>query len=142
MRDWMFYQIENALRARREELFKETIDFADLIKREALEEAESGDVTKLRELFPPEFRPFISPRPRKRGEKYRRRPNYSRVVLAKKLVPLIQEIWRKHYDGRWRRQHDDGPDAYEIAADYYGVDDDEAVRRKASGRRKKKGRAK
>jgi hypothetical protein len=47
MRDWVFYQIEEALRAQRKELLSATTSLRDHIEQEALEEAESGDVTKL-----------------------------------------------------------------------------------------------
>jgi len=144
MRDWVFYQIEEALRARRNELLSATTDLRDLIEQEALEEAESGDVTKLRRLAKPEWCPHINPRPLKRGEKYPRRPKYSssehydyssKMRMARLAVPLIREVWREHY-GKARRRPEDGFDAHEIAAAYFkvGITD---VTKKPSGRRKK-----
>jgi hypothetical protein len=64
----------------------------------------------------------------------------SRIRMAKLAVRIIQKIWRKHYDGKWQRRLGD-IDAYEIAALYFAFNGDineEDVRRKPSGRRKKK----
>jgi hypothetical protein len=62
------------------------------------------------------------------------------VVLARGLVPLIRQIWKKHY-GRWNRGPRVGNEAHEIAAYYLGVKPDE-VNKKPSGRHKKEFRAK
>ena len=59
----------------------------------------------------------------------------ARVQMAKLAVPIIQNIWREHYDGKWQRRSGD-IDAYEIAADYFFVDE-EAVRQPPSGPHKK-----
>jgi hypothetical protein len=56
--------------------------------------------------------------------------------MAKKAVPIIQKIWRKHYDGKWQRKSGD-IDAYEIAAAYFCVDVED-VKAKPSGRHKPK----
>jgi hypothetical protein len=63
--------------------------------------------------------------------------NYSsRVRMANLAVAIIHNFWRKSYDGKWKRRRGD-IDAYKIAADYFVVDEED-VRRKPSGRRKKK----
>ena len=148
MRDWMFYQLEEAYRAQRAELLSEyTVDPRE---QEALEDARSGDVTKLRRLAKPAWRPYINPPPLGRGEKYPRRSNYSsteyydysaKVPMAKLAVRLIREIWREHY-GKSRRRTEDGYDAYDIAAAYFGIEDVDAVAKKPSGKRTKKKRDK
>jgi hypothetical protein len=61
--------------------------------------------------------------------------SYSELVhMAKKAVPIIQDIWCKHYEGKWQRRRGD-IDAYKIAAEYHCVEE-EAVRAKPSGRHK------
>jgi hypothetical protein len=150
MRDWMFYQIEEAYREHRKKLLLEPTNLRVLIEDEAIAEAERGDLTKLRQLFHPKFHPFLQP-PRKRGRRpYSSRLNDSssedyderaRLPMAKKLVPLIREIWRKKY-GKSRRRHEYGYDAYEIAAAYFEIKDVESVAKKPSGKRKKEVRDK
>jgi hypothetical protein len=150
MRDWMFYQIEEAYREQREELLLERTNIWVLIEDEAIAEAERGDLTKLRQLFRPKFHPFLQP-PRRRGRRpYARRPNDSssewfdesaKLLMARKLVPLIRKIWQEHYR-RSRRRPEDGFAAYEIAAAYFDIEDVEAVEKKPSGKRKKKVRDK
>jgi hypothetical protein len=60
---------------------------------------------------------------------------YSRVRMAKLAVPRIQNFWREQYKGKWHRRRGDDNNAYKIAAAYFVVDE-EAVRRKPSGRHK------
>lgn len=142
----MFYQIEQAYREHREKLMSEPTNLRDLLADEAVAEAERGDLTKLLGLFHPKFHPFLQ-LPRKRGRRpYARRPNDSsseyydesaRVLMARKLVPLIRTIWREHYR-RSRRRPEDGYDAHDIAAAYFDIKDLEAVAKKPSGKRKKK----
>jgi hypothetical protein len=150
MRDWVFYQLENFYRAHRAELFSEYTDSATIMEQDALEDARSGDVTKLRRLAKPAWRPYINPPPLGRGEKYPRRPTYSstehyddsaKVRIAKLALPLIRKIWRKHY-GKSRRVYEDGYDAYDIAAAYFGIEDVNEVAKKAPGKRTKKKRDK
>jgi hypothetical protein len=59
---------------------------------------------------------------------------FAKVHMAKKAVPIIQNIWREHYEGKWQRSRGD-IDAYKIAAEYFCVGE-EAVRAKPSGRHK------
>jgi hypothetical protein len=146
MRDWMFYQLVNFYRAQPVELTSN----ADIMEYDALEDAKSGDVTKLRQLAKPAWRPYINPRPLKQGEKYPRRPTYSsteyydysdKVRMARLAVPIIRDIWREHY-GKARRVYEDGYGAYDIAAAYFGIEDVDAVAKKPSGKRTKKKRDK
>jgi hypothetical protein len=148
-RDWTFDRIEEAFRAGREAASLSELkatDFADLIEQDALADARRGDVTKLRQLAKPAWRPFINPQPLKRGEKYPRRlissSDYSDRVHTARLivVPLIREIWRTHYD-KSRRRPEDGYSADEIAAAFLNVKVED-VERKASGKRAKKSRDK
>jgi hypothetical protein len=139
MRDWMFYQIEECYREQQEKSLLEPLELRDLIEDEAIAEAERNDLTKLRQLFHPKFHPFLQA-PRKRGRRpYARRPNdssyESRLMMARKLVPLIRKIWQEHY-GPLRRRREDGFDAYDIAAAYLDIEDVEAVAQKPSGKRK------
>jgi hypothetical protein len=154
----VFYQLENFYRAHRDKLFLEDRHkpLLPLIKQEVLAKAKSGDVTKLREFVSwqlgPEFADFIQPKPQLNpghptsplydgsSDPKADYDNRSRVRMAKLAVPIIQKIWREHYDGKWTRRSGD-IDAYEIAAQYFAIKEDD-VRRKPSGRRKKKPRAK
>ena len=146
MRDWVFYQIEQAYRQHREKLMSEPTNLRGLLEDEAVAEAERGDLTKLHGLFHPKFHPFLQ-LPRKRGRRpYARRPNDSasedydesaKLLMARKLVPLIREIWREQY-GKSRRRYEDGYDADDIAAAYFEIKDVEAVAKPPSGKRKKK----
>jgi hypothetical protein len=139
MRDWTFYQLEQAYRAQRAELFSEYADNKTIMVEDAIEDARSGNVTKLRRLAKPTWRPFTNPPPLGRGEKYPRRPTYSsteyyddsaKLFMAKLAVRLIREIWREHY-GKVRRVHEDGYDAFDIAAAYFGIEDVDEVAKKA-----------
>jgi hypothetical protein len=144
LRDWMFYQIEETYRERREKLLSAPTNLRVLIEDQAIAEAERGDLTKLRQLFHSKFHPFLQP-PRKPGRRpYARRPNDSfteeydggaKLLMARRLIPLIGEIWLKHY-GKSRRRHEDGYSAYDIAAAYFDIEDVEAVAKKPSGKRK------
>lgn len=150
MRDWIFYQIEETYRKHRDDTLsgrtnKESVwILIEDVEDAAVEDAYRGDLTKLRELFDPKFHPFLHP-PRKRGRRpYASRPSRSehyddsaKLLMARKLVPIIRAIWRKHY-GKWRRHPEYGYDAYEIAAAYFNIKDVEAVAAKPSGKRKKK----
>jgi hypothetical protein len=150
MRDWMFYQIEEAYREHREKLLLEPTNLRVLIEDEAIAEADRGDMTKLHQLFHPKFYRFLQ-LPRKSGRRpYARQPDHgsgehydetARVLMARNLVPLIRKIWRAHY-GKARRCPEDGFDAHEIAAAYFGIEDVDAVAKKPSGKRKKKSRDK
>jgi hypothetical protein len=148
MRDWVFHELENFYRADREKLLLEPPTnlkaLKVLIEDDAIEEAERGDLTKLRLLFHPKFHPFLQS-PRKRGRRpYSHRPNVSseyydypsRVRMAKLAVPIIRQIWREHYR-RARRRPEDGFAAYEIAAAYFDINDAEEVAKPPSGKRKK-----
>jgi hypothetical protein len=154
MRDWMFYQLEDFYRAHADELGKEPIDpeagdttILELLDSSEASERERGlallrqlnarplgpDADRLQWKRPPHRPkgkpPYLQPPPA--GQHY----GYpAKVHMAKNAVPIIQNIWRKHYDGKWQRRSGD-IDAYEIAAAYFCVDV-EAVRAKASGRHK------
>jgi hypothetical protein len=150
MRDWAFYQLEQAYRTQRAELFSEYTDNATITEQDALEDARGGDVSKLRRLAEPTWRPFINPPQLGRGKKYPRPPTYSpteyyddntKLCMAKLAVKLIREIWREHY-GKVRRVPEDGYDAFDIAAAYFWIEDVDAVAKKAPGKRKKKNRDK
>ena len=167
MRDWVFYQLENFYRVQREELLQGVIDpeSGDATLLELLDSSDRSTRTRgmalLRSLVSPlrgaEFADRIQWK-RKRGRpksppKYNTSGVYSpkgwvlhsidafydyrsKVGMAKRAVPIIQNLWRENYDGKWQRRSGD-IDAYEIAALYYVVDVED-VRRKPSGRHKKK----
>src|SRR6516162_3631309 len=105
MCNWMFDRIDEAIGEKLDEAALTTTlkDFLASIEHGALEDAKSGDVTKLRRLAKPEWRPFINPKPLKPGEKYPRRLTDSssydaRVHVARSvIVPLIRDICQKHY---------------------------------------------
>ena len=152
MRDWVFYQLENFYRSHREKLFLEDRHKALslLIKQEVLEKAKSGDVTTLRQFVSwqlgPEFADFIHPKPQKSG--HPKGPPYDgssdpkayydyrfKLRMAKLAVPIIQNFWREHYDGKFYRTSGN-IDAHDIAAQYFDINEAD-VERKPSGRRKK-----
>jgi hypothetical protein len=165
MRDWMFYQLENFYRAQTEEMLKEPInpEAGDVTTSELLDSSDDSEhergLAQLRQLNVPLLGPDAD---RIQWKRKRGRPigqprytlpkkppigtkvpanrvyfSYSELVhMAKIAVPIIQNIWREHYDGKWQRSRDD-IDAYDIAADYFIVDV-EAVRAKPSGRHKPK----
>jgi hypothetical protein len=167
MRDWVFYQLENFYRGQREELLNEVIDpeSGDATLLELLDTSDDSrrahGMVLLRQLVSQLLGPEIADRiqwKRKRGRP-KEEPQYSssespkglirlplqvfydyrsRVRMAKRTVPIIQNFWREHYDGKWHRSSGD-IDAYEIAAAYFVVDDEEDVRRKPPGRHKKTG---
>jgi hypothetical protein len=159
MRDWMFHQLENYYRAHEDELAKEPIDpeagdptILELLDSSNASERERGlalvrqlnvrllgpDADRIqwtRKAHRPKGKPphLLPPPP---GEYY---GDPAKVYMARKAVPTIQNIWREHYKGehykgKWQRKSGE-INAYEIAAEYFGVDV-EAVRAKASGRRK------
>ena len=99
-------------------------------------QAQTGDVTALRRLYP-EIADYFHPNPsdRKRGRKPRKANFDNPVLMARRAVALIREIWQKHFQ-KSRRRAEDGYDAYEISAHYYGIDVED-VKKKPSGRRKK-----
>jgi hypothetical protein len=134
MRDWMCDQLDRVISSQIRQA-PDATEFEWIVKQNALEQAKTGDVTALRRLYP-EIADYIHPNPRdrKRGRKPRR-PNFDSVLMAKHAVPLIRKIWRDHFK-KSRRRSDDGCDAYEIAAHYYGADVND-VKKKPSGRRKK-----
>jgi hypothetical protein len=137
MRDWMCDQLDRVQNAKANRNAPDATEFEWTVKQDALEQAKTGDVRELRRLYP-EIADYIHPNPKdlKRGRRPRRPNFHDPVLMAKNAVPLIREIWRKRYDNKWRRRPEDGYDAYEIAAHYYGVDADD-VKKKPSGRRKK-----
>jgi hypothetical protein len=168
MRDWVFHQLGNFYRAHRKELLKEVTDpeSGDATLLELLDSSDRSrrkhGMLLLRQLVSrllgPEFGRIEWKRNRGRPKG---QPQYSssespkgsirhpidvfydyrsKVQMAKRAVPIIQNFWREHY-GRSRRRREIGYDAYDIAADYFGIKDED-VRRKPSGRRKKKPRAK
>jgi hypothetical protein len=156
MRDWTFYQLEDFYRAHADELAKEPIDpdpeagdttVLELLDSSNASERERGlallrqlnvrllgpDADRIqwrRKAHRPKGKPLYLLPPRR----YQRWGYPARVHMAKNAVPIIQNIWREHYDGKWQRKSGD-IDAYEITAEYFCVDV-EAVRRKASGRHK------
>ena len=168
MRDWVFQQLDNFYRAHRAGLLKETID-PENGDATILELLDSSDRSRrkhgmllLRQLVSrllgPEFGRIEWKRNRGRPKG---QPQYSssespkgsirhpidvfydyrsKVQMAKRAVPIIQNFWREHY-GRSRRLRGYGLDAYDIAAAYFDKKDVD-VRRKPSGRRKKEPRAK
>jgi hypothetical protein len=160
MRDWTLHQLENFYRA----LFKEPIDpeagdftILELLDSSDASEHEQG-LAQLRQLNVrllgsdadrihwkrKAHRPKVQPRytlppkppignkvPANRG--YWSYPEL--VQMAKSsAVPIIKDIWREHYDGRWQRSRGD-IDAYAVAAEYFSVEEAD-VRRKPSGRHK------
>jgi hypothetical protein len=154
MRDWAFHQLENYYRAHADKLAKEPIDpeagdptILELLDNSNASVRERG-LALVRQLNVPLLGPdadrirWVRKAHRPKGEPSHLLPpppgqHYgyaAKVYMAKKAVPIIQNIWRGHYDGKWQRKSGD-IDAYEIAAEYFCVDV-EAVRAKASGRRK------
>jgi hypothetical protein len=160
MRDWMFDQLENFYRTYRADK-KELIELIDPAEADILELFDSGNASehehglkRLNELASERLGPEIAARiqwkrikahrPKAKPPHLLRPPpekiwTYSRPVriyMAQKAVKIIQDIWRKHYEGKWQRRSGD-IDAYTIAAKYFDVDE-EAVRAKPSGRHKPK----
>jgi hypothetical protein len=154
MRDWTFHQLENSCRAHANELAKEPIDpeaggttILELLDSSDASERERG-LALLRQLNVPLLGPDADRiQWTRKANRPKGKPLYllppqrdqtfsypAKVHMAKKAVSIIQNIWRKHYDGKWQRRSRD-IDAYEIAAEYFCVDV-EAVRAKASGRHK------
>jgi hypothetical protein len=164
MRDWVFYQLDNFNRACAEESLKQPIDpeAGDATTLELLDSSDRSEralgLAQLRRLNVRLLGPDADriQWKRKRGRpkdeaQYSSPPKqlpqrivvaaievaydyHSRVRMAKLAMPIIQNIWREHYDGKWQRGRGD-INAYEIAADYFRVDV-EAVRAKPSGRHK------
>jgi hypothetical protein len=141
MRDWMFYQLENFYRAQTEEMLKEPIDpeAGDVTTLELLDSSDDSKhergLAQLRQLNVsllgpdadriqwqrkrgrPKGKPrYTLPPPKPRiGKKVPAiegyYSNFARVHMAKLAVPIIQDIWCKHYDGKWQRRRGD-IDAY------------------------------
>jgi hypothetical protein len=162
MRDFVFCELENFYRARAYPEDPEAGDFTILELLDSSEPSEHEHGLALlnqlaSRLLGPKIaeriewkrkrgRPKGKPRytlpptglpERKKAKVPANRAHYSYfglVHMAKKAVPIIQNVWREHYDGKWQRSSAD-IDAYTIAAEYFGVDE-AAVRAKASGRHK------
>jgi hypothetical protein len=84
----------------------------------------SGDIKALRKIaafFHPKFADFVNEPRRVRGQ---RRSNqrdgfadYAASGFAED-VERVRQVWRKHYNGQWKRHSADGPSAEEIVAVY------------------------
>ena len=165
MRDWVFHQLENYYREHSEELLLEPIDpeSGDVTVVELLDSSDASrrkqGLAILRRLLSgllgadTDRIEWKRKRGRPKGQpRHNLPPNlpkgkkvpaihyfynyFARVRMARSAVPIIQNIWRKHYDGKWQRPKG-AIDAYEIAADYFLVDV-EAVRQPPSGPHRKR----
>jgi hypothetical protein len=151
MRDWTFYQLEDFYRAYRgEPIDSAEADILELFGSSDDSEHEHG-LKLLNQLASRLLGPEIADRIqwKRKASRPKGKPLYllppppeqpwtysypAKVHIAKRAVPIIRNIWREHYDGKWQRRSGD-IDAYEIAAEYFCVDV-EAVKAKASGRHK------
>lgn len=92
-----------------------------------------GDVEPLRKRFP-EIAEVILPPPdwRQQRRLQARADKHMLLKAAIEDVGRIRELWRDHYEGRWKRGRT-GPTAVRLAALRNGVDEDEleeAIKRK------------
>jgi hypothetical protein len=165
MCDWMFFQLEKFYRASADQLAKEPInpDEGGKTILELLDSSDAGEREHGLKLLRQLNVRFLGPDAdriqwKRKAHRPKSQPRYALppkppigkkvpailgyysyfglVHMAKKAVPIIQNIWREHYDGKWQRRSGD-IDAYEIAAEYFLVDVED-VRAKASGRHKPK----
>jgi hypothetical protein len=83
-----------------------------------------GDIEPLRRLHP-EYVDSLQPPKRGRG-KYERRERPWAIQQAMRDVKLIHAIWRKRFDGKWKRRGDSLDT--EIAAERWLVDEHELRR--------------
>jgi hypothetical protein len=95
------------------------------------QEARRGNVEPLRALVPADLAEFVGEPLRVRGQKRPVAPDprqcFQSYVNAGRAADIerVRAIWRREYDGRWKRHADDGPSAEEIVDAYraiYGLD--------------------
>jgi hypothetical protein len=94
----------------------------------AIRRARRGDVEALRELYP-EIADFIHQPPRRRGQHrspYRRNQfgRYGAELIVDN-VKRVHDLWRRHYDGRWKRRG--RPTAAEIVAARWHLDEKKVI---------------
>jgi hypothetical protein len=92
--------------------------------------ARRGDLERLRRLLSdidPEIAEFINAPPRVRGQHRPRPPSWEQMEANREAsdqandVERVRKIWRRNYDGRWKRHASDGPSAEEIVAAYHAI---------------------
>jgi hypothetical protein len=87
--------------------------------------ARLGDIGPLRRFLAridPELVDFVSEPRRVRGQRRTGQRDVLADFMARDFaddVERVRQIWRKNYDGRWKRHSADGPSAEEIVAVYH-----------------------
>jgi hypothetical protein len=91
--------------------------------KRAKEAARAGDYAPLRKRYP-DLAEFLNPPKRKRRQKKSRPPSprVDLVTATLQLIPIVQDIWKDHFDKR-NKFCGYGPSALQIAAEYEGVSD-------------------
>jgi hypothetical protein len=85
-------------------------------------EAEQGNMEPLREANP-KIAAYINPRKRRVGETKQVPPRHRlRLQWAVEDVFYIRELWKREYQGRWKRGESNKPTAEQIAANFWKVD--------------------